>query len=205
MFPHVERRPLLKKQVVFAAVIMTFSAGFLSADPPELTDYPYEFSGTVSLNQDYQHEIPGGLVFILEFIEYGSEGWAVRIFDPAFDDDNFCAVVTPPYHGVNALQIYTQQFYAEEDGNEGFPNTAGEERGFYFVTDKASYDTAFESLSAILWPENSEAMEAATIVHDGIHRECGSILIKDLIPGGTGPDSVWIESIEFEVKLFIRQ
>ena len=106
------------------------------------------FSGAVSRHEDFQHELPGGLVFTLEFIDYGPEGWAIRIYDPAFQDDNFCAVVTPPYRGINALQLYAWHFL-NEDGTgpiDGSENAPGEERRFYFVTDKASYDDAFCAL-----------------------------------------------------------
>lgn len=188
-------------------VVLMFAAAPLFGEEADQTDYPFAFSGAVSRHEDFQHELPGGLIFTLEFISYGTEGWAVRIFDPAFPSDNFCAVVTPPYRGINALQIYAWHFL-NEDGtgpNDGSVNAPGEERRFYFVTDKASYDIAFEALSAMLWPESTEAQEAAVVVHDGINRESGILTLRELIPGGTGEDTAWIESMEFDVELFISQ
>ncbi len=186
-------------------LMLVTTASSIFGEEPEHTGCPFTFTGTVSRNEDFQHELPGGLVFALEFINYGPEGWAVRIFDPAFQSDNFCAVVTPPYNGINALQIYAWHFLNEEGSgpNDGSVNAPGEERRFNFVTDKASYDTAFESLSAMLWPESPETQEAASAVHDGIHRESGMLTVRELVLGGTEGDSAWIDSLKFDVELFI--
>ena len=186
-------------------IVLMLTAGSLFGEEVQQIDCPFAFSGAVSRHEDFQHELPGGLVFTLEFISYGTEGWAVRIFNPAFPSDNFCAVVTPPYRGINVLQIYAWHFFNEDGSgpNDGSVNAPGEERRFFFVTDKSSYDAAFESLSAMLWPESTEAQEAAVLVHEGINRECGILTLRELILGGTGGDSAWIESMEFDVELFL--
>ncbi len=189
----------------FILIVLIIVSSSLSGDEPQQPGSTSGFSGTVNRHEDFQHELSGGLVFTLEFISYGPEGWAIRIFDPAFPDDNFCAVVTPPYRGMNALQIYAWHFF-DEDGTEpgnGSVNAPGEERRFYFVTDKASYDTAFESLSAMLWPQSPEAQEAAAVLHDGIYREVGMLTITGLVPGEAAEDSAYIERISFDVELFI--
>ncbi len=193
--------------VMFIVLLFVTTAGSLSGEEPEQTGSPFAFSGAVSRHEDFQYDLPGGLVFTLEFIEYGPEGWAVRIFDPDFPSDNFCAVVTPPYRGINALQIYAWHFF-NEDGtgpNDGSVNAPGEERRFFFVTDKSSYDTAFESLSTMLWPESTEAQEAASDLHDGIHRESGILIIREFVPGYAGGDSAWLDSMEFDVELFVPE
>lgn len=192
---------------MFIVLTVITSAGSISGEVPEQTEYPYSFSGSVSCHEDFQQELPGGLVFVLEFINYGPEGWAIRIFDPVFPSDNFCSVVTPPYRGTNALQMYAWHFLNEESTglNDGSVNAPGEKRGFCFVTDKGSFDAAFESLSTILWPENAETQEAASALHDGISREHGMLTIVKLVTGGTEGDSMWIDGIEFEVELFIPQ
>ena len=189
----------------FILIVLILISGSLSGDEPQQPGSTSGFSGTVTRHEDFQHELPGGLVFILEFISYGPEGWAIRIFDPAFPSDNFCAVVTPPYRGINALQIYAWHFLnADGTGpNDGSVDAPGEERRFYFVTDKGSYDTAFESLSAMLWPESPEAQETASALHDGIHRESGILTITELVAGDYAGDSAYIDSMEFDVELFI--
>ncbi|MCK5116144.1 MAG: hypothetical protein KAR44_06060 [Candidatus Aegiribacteria sp.] len=188
-------------------LILLLVSNSLSGDEPLQNGSPSVLSGAVSRLEDFQHELPGGLVFTLEFIAYGPEGWAIRIFDPAYPSDNFCAVVTPPYRGINALQIYAWHFLNEygTGPNDGSVNAPGEERRFYFVTDKASYDAAFEALSAMLWPESSEAQEAAAIVHDGIHRESGILTVTEIVAGDASGDSVQIESMAFDVELFIPE
>ncbi len=161
------------------------------------------FSGEVGRHENYQCELPGGLVFTLEFIGYGPEGWAIRIFDPAFPSDNFCSVVTPPYSGINALQIYSNHFLEGIDPDNVC--APGEERRFCFVTCKQDYDAAFTSLSSILWPENQEAQQAAIIIHDGIPRENGMLTITELVLCGTGSDSTRVDSLLFDVDLFIQE
>ncbi len=188
-------------------IILMLISSSLFSDEPLQNCSPFVLSGTVSRLEDFQHDLPGGLVFTLEFIAYGPEGWAIRIFDPAFPSDNFCAVVTPPYRGINALQIYAWHFL-NEDGtgpDDGSVNAPGEERRFYFVIDKASNDAAFESLSAMLWPESTEAQEAAAILHDGIHHECGILTVTEIVAGDVSGDSVQIESMTFDVELFIPE
>ncbi len=188
---------------IFVFIVLILISNSLLSDEPEQTCDPFGLSGAVNRHEDFQYELPGGLVFTLEFIDYGPEGWAIRIFDPAFPGDNYCAVVTPPYRGINALQLYAWHFF-NEDGtgpNDGSVNAPGEERRFYFVTDQASYDAAFESLSAMLWPESSEAQEAAAVLHDGIHRARGILTITELVTG----DSVHIDRMEFNVELFIPE
>ncbi len=191
----------------FVLIVLIFVSSSLFGDEPQQIDNPSGFNGTVRRHEDFQHELPGGMVFTLEFISYGPEGWAIRIFDPAFPSDNFCAVVTPPYRGINALQIYAWHFLSEDGTapNDGSVNAPGEERRFYFVTDKASYDAAFESLSTMLWPESPEAQEAAAALHDGIHRESGILIITELVAGDAAGDSAYIDRMEFDVELFIPQ
>lgn len=186
---------------IFVFIVLMLISNSLFSDVPEQTCDQFGLSGEVNRHEDFQYVLPEGLVFTLEFISYGPEGWAIRIFNPAFPSDNFCAVVTPPYRGINALQIYGWHFLNEDvtGHDEGSVNAPGEERRFYFVTDKASYDAAFESLSIMLWPESSEAQEAAAVLHDGIRRARGILTITELVTG----DSVHIDRMEFDVELFI--
>ena len=196
---------MIKCPLILIVLVLTSSSLF--GDEPQQNGCSSAFSGTVSRHEDFQHELPGGLVFTLEFISYGPEGWAIRIYDPAFPSDNFCAVVTEPYRGINALQIYAWHFLNEEGTgpSDSSVNAPGVERRFYFVTDKASYDAAFESLSAMLWPESPEAQEASAAQHDGIHRESGILTVTELAVGYAEGDTAQIDSINFDVQLFIPE
>jgi hypothetical protein len=163
------------------------------------------FTGEVLRGEDFRQDIPGGLVFTLKFIGYGPEGWSIRILDPAYPSDNFCSVVTPPYHGINALQIYAWHFFNEDmtGANDGSVNAPGEERRFFFVTDKETFDMAFELLSTMLWPEDPADAEEAAVAHDQISREQGILTITDVETGSIPEmDSVWIDRMEFRVELF---
>ncbi|MCD4701872.1 MAG: hypothetical protein K8S24_08460 [Candidatus Aegiribacteria sp.] len=196
---------MTRYHIILIVLTLLIAAGSLSGEEPEQSGLPFTFSGSVSRHEDFQYELPGGLIFTLQFITYGPEGWAVRIFDPAFPSDNFCSIVTPPYRGINELQLYAWHFFNEDGSgpNNGSVNAPGEERRFFFVIDKETYDIAFESLSAILWPESPEAVEAAAAVHDGIYRERGVLTVMDLVRGDVTGDSSYIDSMKFDVQLFI--
>lgn len=165
------------------------------------------FSGTVLREEDFLHELPGGLVFRLDFIDYGPEGWSIRINDPAAPDENFCAVVTPPYRGINALQIFAWHFFNESRTGpaDGTVNAPGEERLFWFVTDRTTYQEAFTLLSTMLWPETPSDAEQAALEHEAIPRLEGLLTITDVATGSIpGTDSVWIDSMDFEVELSLE-
>ena len=196
-----------RRPINLILIIPIMISAILHGEEPGGNLTSYSFSGAVGRYEDFQHELPEGLLFTLEFIDYGPEGWAVRIFDPHYPSDNFCSVVTPPYRGINALQIYAWHFFNEEGTlpNDGSVNAPGEERRFYFVTSKTDFDAAFEFLSAMLWPDNPEDQEAAAAAHDIIHRERGVLVITELVPEYTEGDSVHIERLEFDVELFIPE
>ena len=190
----------------FTVILSLSIAAFATGTGTGTAEDPFVFSGTVLRGEDLRQELPDGLVFALEFIDYGPEGWSVRIFDPASPGDNFCAVVTPPYRGINALQIFAWHFFDQDctGPNDGSVNAPGEERGFSFVTDKPTYDRAFSLLSTMLWPGTPEEAEEAAGEHDLIPREEGRLIIDDLETGSIpGTDSVWIERMDFTVELFI--
>ncbi len=194
------------KVVLVLTVLLSALAGPAAGQEAGTASASFEFPGSVQRGEDFQQEIPGGLVFRLDFIDYGPEGWSVRILDPAYPGDNFCAVVTPPYRGINALQIYAWHFFNEDrtGPNDGSVNAPGEERRFSFVTDKAAYDLAFSLLSTMLWPEDTQDAQSAALEHDGIPRENGVLTVTDITTGSIPrSDSVWIDSMEFEVELFL--
>lgn len=184
------------------ALILLFMAGAAQGGEGDTC----RFEGAVFRGEDFHRELPEGLEFRLDFIGYGPEGWSVRILDPAYPGDNFCSVVTPPYRGINALQIYAWHFFNEDKTgpDDGSVNAPGEERRFSFVTGKQSFDLAFDLLSAMLWPDSPEDAEAAASRHDTIPRGSGLLTITDMQTGSIpGSDSVWIDNMEFEVELLL--
>jgi hypothetical protein len=190
------------KPLILTVLLFLAFAESPGAEGSESESGSFAFSGSVNRYEDFQYELPGGLLFKVEFIAYGPEGWAIRIFDPAYPSDNFCSVVTPPYRGINALQLYAWHFLGEAGGAEA--NVPGERRVFYFVTNKQDFDRAFETLSMMLWPENQVEQDEAVRIHDEIQRECGILTVRDIVPVEARGDSAWIESMEFDVELYVQ-
>ncbi len=167
----------------------------------------FSFSGSVSRFEDFSQEITPDLEFQLDY-ESDVEGWIIRIINPDQPNHDYTKVVTPPYRGINALYIYEWHFQ-NEDGtwpNDGSVNAPGADRKFWFVTDPESFETGFEALSAMLWPESDEAYENAVEIHNGISRESGMLHITEIELGSNEDgDDAWIERIEFDVDLFLPQ
>jgi hypothetical protein len=167
----------------------------------------FSFSGSVNRFEDFTQEITPDLEFQLDY-EADVDGWIIRIINPDQPNYDYTKIVTPPYRGTNALYIYEYHFQ-NEDGtwpNDGSENTPGAERTFWFVTDQETFESGFEALSAMLWPESDEAYENAVEIHNGIIRESGILHITDIELGSDEDgDDVWIERIEFEVELFLPQ
>lgn len=184
------------KARVLLLVILTVAV----AGAEDLVSEPFVFQGSVARLESFSHEIPGGLVFRLDHIDYGAEGWAVRICDPTHPSENFCSVVTPPYRGDNDLQIYAKHLCGEE--SEG----PGRERHFLFVTDRATYDRAFSLLSEVLWPDSYESAAEAARAHDSLHVERGLLTVTGIETAAV-PDSddLRLEIMEFEVRLFMAE
>lgn len=138
-----------------------------------------------------------------------SEGWVVEVRDTAGHDD--CMVVTPPYHGVNAREIFGWHFRNAD--NTG-PNEAGDKnvnapgliREFRCVATPADYAAAYESLSAVLWSKDRswKATDAAVQVHERVSAgaERGRLVIARIELGNLGAGlRPWIESMTFRFEL----
>ncbi len=191
-------------ELVRIAIILTVAA-VCAADEQQPAMEPFSFTGTVHRGEDFQEDVPGGLVFHLKFIGYGPEGWSICIHDPAYPSDNFCSVVTPPYRGTNALQIFAWHFFNSDmtGENDGSVNAPGEDRSFFFVTSKSDFDNAFQLLSSMLWPQSPGEADEAAAAHDTIPRYRGVMTITGMELGSLPQlDSVWVDSMDFRVELF---
>jgi hypothetical protein len=112
------------------------------------------FSGEVLKGRSFEKTIRANLFFRLVPQELG---WTILIGSKADAANNFCGVVTPPYRGINALQI--EGWHFRNSDNTG-PNDAGpknvnapqELREFYFVLSEADYRNAMDALQIMLWP-----------------------------------------------------
>ena len=205
---HVMNRGMQLKKFTLQWMIITVTLLLcVSAVHGQYAEGAFSFSGSVNRFEDFSQEITPDLEFQLDY-ETDVDGWIIRIINPDQPNHDYTKVVTPPYRGTNALYIYEWNFQ-NEDGtwpNDGSVNAPGAERKFWFVTDPESFETGFEALSAMLWPESDEVYENAVEIHNAISRESGILRIIEIELGSDeNGDEVWIERIEFEVDLFLPQ
>ncbi len=179
------------------------------AAPPTPDNSTYSFTGSVNRGERFEHVLPNGLIFSLiptEYAELGWMGWNIQIGPATEPDHNYAGVVTPPFRGVNNLQIIGWHFRnADNTGpNDGSVNASQEERTFLFVTSEEDYQVALDALQCLMWTsfcENMDEQEAFTI-HDGVPKSSGSLLITELELGNLMPEQqAWIERMTFEVEI----
>ena len=110
------------------------------------------FTGAISKGQTFDKQIGPRLFFRLLPAELG---WTISIGSQTGAEKNFYAVVTPPYRGINAIDI--EGWHFRNAGNTG-PNEPGpknvnaprEVREFYFVLNDSDYRKAFDALQILL-------------------------------------------------------
>ena len=139
------------------------------------------FQGSVLHGEDYARNLPGGLVFRLIGMVGNPHGWTISIAPSDSSDENYCAVVTPPYRGINALRIYSWNLleWEETDSAEELLNLPGKERSFRFVTGNDDYELARDCLEGMLWPDNQEDFERSAEIHESIPVWLGVLNITD--------------------------
>ena len=142
------------------------------------------FIGEVLKARSFEKSIGTNLFFRLVPQELG---WTIFVGSKANAANNFCSVVTPPYRGINALQI--EGWHFRNSDNTG-PNEAGlknvsaplELREFYFVLSEADYRSAMDALQVLLWPYSysSQQIDRAERAHANLRKGNGTLTIRDL-------------------------
>lgn len=174
---------------------------------PELTSLPtsIRFKGTISRHRIFEREIIHNLIFRLN--PYG-EDWEIWIGDKSPTGHNFCSVVTPPYHGINARFIEGWHFRNNDNSASNEPgrknvNAPQEERNFCFVLNEADYQTAYGWLNEALLPSEKVHRQVMSR-YKSLKLQKGVLRITQLDLGnlvmGQQP---WIEHMEFEVEIFL--
>ena len=142
------------------------------------------FSGVVLKGRRFEKRIGANLFFRLVPQEFG---WTIAIGSKADTAKNFCGIVTPPYRGVNALQIEGWHFRnADNNGpNEPGPknvNAPQELREFYFVLNEADYRSATAALEILLWPYSysKEQIDGAERADAMLRKGHSTLTIRDL-------------------------
>ncbi len=97
-------------------------------------------SGTVAGGKAFAAPLDGGLVFRLDPIP---DGWTISVKDA--DGRDYCAMVTPPFRGPNALVLHASQLRGPGDGG------LGRVRDFRCVRSSADYEAAKTALNETLW------------------------------------------------------
>jgi hypothetical protein len=142
------------------------------------------FGGEVWKGESFERPIDGNLFFRLVPQELG---WTISVGSAAGQGNNFCGVVTPPYRGINPIQIEGWHFRnADNSGpNEAGPtnvNAPQKIREFYFVINDADYSKAFDALQIMLWPYSysKRQIDEAGDVHAKVAKGNGRLFIRDL-------------------------
>lgn len=171
-----------------------------------LVTLPLKFKGEVRRGQVFERSIDRRLTFRLNPDEYG---WEIWIGDKTKPDRNYCAIITPPYHGINALDIEGWHFRSSDNsasvearGNN--VNAPQEIRRFFFVLNEAGYLKASHALQRLLWPYSYTASETeeAREAYDRIKKMTGRLRIRSKELGNLkGGGRAWIERMRFEVEI----
>lgn len=168
---------------------------------------PFAFSGRVARGQSYERKVAEGLWFQLQ-PDINGWGWRIWLGDPDRPHDSYARVVTPPFRGVNHLDLYGWHF--RNSDNSG-PNTIGPKnvnapqrrRAFRFVETWSVYKEAEQILPRMLWPKDEAQFEVAQQAFHALPVADGRLEITELVLGNLViGEPAWIESLAFEVTLF---
>jgi len=132
------------------AYLTPFAASAASEEPRNLPAI-VKFSGAVERGQVFEKPLVPDLLFCLIPHELG---WTISLTD-GNPDNNFAAVVTPPYRGINHLDIEGWHFRNSDNSgpnklDEKNVNAPQEVRQFYFVLNDTDYQKAFDALQKML-------------------------------------------------------
>ena len=131
------------------------------AVPAQGSEPWFSFAGEVARGETFRQRLGQDFWFELQPDSQGW-GWYIWIGDPRQPHDNYAAVVTPPYHGINQLQLFGWHF---RNADNSGPNVAGPKnvnapqavRGFRFVLNDQDHDDAMAALRRLMWgPVESE-------------------------------------------------
>ena len=190
--------------LVYAAESMQKLKSGSEAQPRTVT-----FTGDVVKGRSFEQRIGANLFFRLVPQELG---WTIFVGSKADAANNFCGIVTPPYRGVNALQIEGWHFRNSDNSgpNEIGPknvNAPQELREFYFVLSEADYRTARDAVQILLWPYSysKQQIDGAERAHANLPKGSGTLTIRDLeLNTLDRGKQAGIDRVKFNVSLVLR-
>ncbi len=165
-----------------------------------------KFGGEVKKGQAFEKQVREDLFFRLISQE---SGWTISLGSKTDPQNNFASVVTPPYHGINSLDI--QGWHLRNSDNTG-PNEVGpknvnapqELREFSFVLSDADYDKAFDALSKMLWSYSysDKEVKAAEEIQEKLSKGEGRLTIRNWTGNNLeAGKQAGMDSITFDVEL----
>lgn len=157
-----------------------------------------DFQAHILRSEKFQRNIGNGLIFQLIPDEYG---WSIEIVPESGGGDipygDFASIATPPYRGINALQIQGWHFRNTNNTapNDGSVNAPQEIRDFQFVLNKTD---AYTMSVAIEQFTSGKTLDFSPNVFVGQgHLEIMNLELGNLTPGV----QAWIESIDVKVHI----
>jgi hypothetical protein len=169
------------------------------------SDRSVKLIGEVVEGQMFERDIGAGLIFRLV---PGEHGWTIFIGDKNKPENNFSSVATPPYHGVNNIDIKGWHFRNSDNTGQNEPgaknvNTPGDVRKFYFVLNNTEYQKASDALQKILYSYSYSIQEVEEAEHVHVLKGWGTLTVKDLKLNTLEADKqAGIDSMKFEVEFF---
>jgi hypothetical protein len=170
------------------------------------------FSGHVARGQVYTHEIVKGLIFCLRpnTLFHKNDGWKIVINDTMDDNGEagFNGIVTPPFHGTNAIDIEGSDFRNDKNTaeNDGSGNAPQKIRKFNFVLNRSDFEKVWSAHRCVMWHECENGLtqnEAGKIIATA-PKSLGVLIITNFELGNLiSNDHAWFESMDFEVKIYL--
>lgn len=182
-----------------AGILLTLplaAADLPSAEPAEV------FYGDVKGGKTFEKRLRSGLTFELRPTKDG--GFSIWLGDGGRRQEDFCAVVTPPFHGPNPLNIAGFELISEEVSRSR--NRPGRSREFRCVTSREDFIKAQWALRRVLHPPVGQpkvAEDEARRLYELYQRTAleGGLTVGDVRlsnPEGKLPS---IQTMRFRVRL----
>lgn len=151
----------------------------------------FSVSGEVAQGQAFAAPIDSSTTFRLEPFP---EGWTIAVKDASGKD--YCALVTPPFHGPNALAVYGWHFKPGK-------NAPGKVRDFRCVETPEQYRAASDAVNAYLWGPTAGGRKATAALERAMAAaRAGRLTITALTLGGAaGDEAPPIATMSFRFEL----
>lgn len=154
------------------------------------------FRGHVVRNEVFQKDLENNMIFKLTPDE---NGWNVDIVskDSGREDYGFASIATPPFHGVNSLQIEGWHFRNEGNtaANDGSVNAPQDTRDFSFVLNKSDANTMGKVI------EEFSSEKIADFSPD-VPFGKGELFVHNITLGNSKKGEMsWIDAMDFTVTL----